>query len=92
MKNELVKCRYCGSISYIEENTKRECKHCEESDLYPSIIGLKVSISLLVDDSDLQEWCDNNSWDNLEVTECDPEGMLIWVKDCPYAISVYDIV
>jgi len=86
-QNKIVKCISCG---YVGNANDGECGSCDDSDLYASPVGETASISCMSDDHDLMSWCEDNTYD-ITITQVDDEGLLVWDKDCPYAISTSDL-
>lgn len=90
-EDDLVKCISCGAVSHLAKGDAIECQSCDSSDLHSTLVGQTVGISVLTDDTDLSEWCQDHKWDGFKVTSYDGEGLLVWVEDCPYAIQVQDL-
>lgn len=93
---KLVKCPQCQII--VKKNKK--CSECNALLINSDKITFKkdniVVLSYFIEDEELKQWCHDTIWgddlnDEFEITEVDVEAKLIWIKNCPFAISMNDI-
>lgn len=86
---EVIKCISCTAISH---NDTGVCDSCDNNDIHSTIIGQTININIFTEDTDLAEWCEENSWDDHVVESVDHEGGLVWAKNIPYSIQIQDII
>ena len=53
--------------------------------------GDEINIIGEVDHNDLNVWLDEQNNNIFIVKEFDLEAALVWIEDCPYAISVFNV-
>lgn len=89
---KIVKCIACG---YVGLSSDGLCGSCGDNDLHSSVIGQSATVGCLSDDTDLMEWCEENTY-HIIITSVDSEAQLVWGKashdkECPYGIHLKDL-
>jgi len=89
------KCSNCNNLIYaeIEEHEEVECENCNTDRYLEDVaIGMRFNISPYTEDNELQEWCDDNGYDNKIVSCVDAENGYVWTDECPCVIQSQDLL